>query len=114
MKKFVIPGVVAAVAGAAVLMTPTAALASGPYLNNNYATWTPANCDDITACNSTGSGNIYPANGTGFTEICYFDANYQMGNYWTNRYFRGYVGGHPGRWVVHASYVINQTSVGPC
>jgi hypothetical protein len=90
-------------------LTASPASAASSYLHNNYATWTPASC--YSGCDGS---NIYPANGTSFTMQCWFDADYQKGNTWTNRYFIGLVGGHPGRWVVQASYVFNQVSVIAC
>lgn len=51
---------------------------------------------------------------------CYYDGDWATGNYSSNRWFRvlvweSYDGYNTPRWLfVHASYVYNQPSVGPC
>lgn len=53
-------------------------------------------------------------NGEQFTMHCFFDSTSFTGNYTSKRWFEGYAAGYSGTWLVHSSYVYNQTSVGSC
>jgi hypothetical protein len=45
---------------------------------------------------------------------CWEDGISYTGNYTSNRWFEGHALGLSGTWLIHSSFVYNQTSVGEC
>lgn len=67
------------------------------------------------SCGGFGFGTVIrEGNGGQFTMDCWFDGSSYTGNYTSKRWFEGFPVGLSGLWLIHSSYVYNQTIVGPC
>ena len=84
--------------------------ASAAWLHNQKGYYVPA-------CGAAGcpyGTNYMVRNGTYFAMSCWTNSSWRYGNYWTNRWFQGYVSGIQGKVFIPASYVYYQTAVRYC
>ena len=109
--KFAHKTLLVALAALALLVAPSAGLASSgtSYLYNQRGS-------SSLVYHYQGGNFVYLPNGSAVHMLCWFDSTqfYTFGNYYTNRTFDVTVNGRSGTYAVNSSYVYYQTSVGPC